>query len=118
MLLLDVNILVYAHRGELPQHPAAFRLIESLVNGDAPFGVPEMAFSSLVRIVTQSSFKPPSTAAQALDFCAAIIASPRCAVLYPSENHWRIFDRICRAAAVKGKLIADAYLAAFAIDRD
>jgi uncharacterized protein len=88
------------------------------VNGTQTFGVPEMGFASLVRIVTQSAFKPPSTVRTALDFCNAVMSSRSCLVLRPSERHWRIFEDLCRSSSgVKGKHVADAYLAAFAIDR-
>jgi len=118
VICLDVNVLVYAHRQDMPEHPEAKAFLEELASGDKAFAVPEMAFSSLVRIVTQSSFKPPSAVEQALDFCNAVISAPRCSVLRPSENHWGIFERVCRATGARGKLVADAYLATFAIDRD
>ena len=34
----------------------------------------------------------------------------------PGNRHWEIFTRLCREAEVKGNLIADAYLAALAIE--
>jgi predicted nucleic acid-binding protein len=34
----------------------------------------------------------------------------------PGVRHWEIFDRLCRAAGAKGSLVADAYLAALAIE--
>ena len=34
----------------------------------------------------------------------------------PGERHWDIFARLCRDASAKGNLVADAYLAAMAIE--
>jgi len=116
--LLDVNLLVYAHRADAPEHPEAARFLTDLILGERTFGIPEMAFGSLVRICTQAAFKPPSTTTQALDFCAAVMASPRCLVIRPSDGHWPIFDRLCRTMQLRGKVVADAYLASFALDRD
>ena len=118
MQLLDVNILVYAHRADSPEHPLVAPVLDALINGEQGFGVPEIVFSSLVRIVTQPALTPPSTPAQALDFCASVMSSPRCMVIQPSKTHWSTFDRICRQVSARGKLVADAYLAAFALDRD
>ncbi len=118
MLLIDVNVLVYAHRAELPQHPPFARFLEGLLAEERSFGVPEIALSSFVRVVTQPAFRPPSTTAEALDFCAALKSSPRCMIVQPSGRHWAIFDRLCRAAGARGKLVPDAYLAAFALDLD
>lgn len=118
MILLDVNVLIYAHRAEMPEHPAMIKFLTGLIGGDVMFGIPNVVFASLVRIATQPSWKPPSTPAQALDFCNSIQSSPHCLVVEPSKRHWEIFDRLCRSVNARGKLVADAYLAAFALDRD
>lgn len=34
----------------------------------------------------------------------------------PGPRHWGIFERLCEATRAKGNLIADAYLAALAIE--
>jgi toxin-antitoxin system PIN domain toxin len=117
VILLDVNVLVYAHRADSPEHPTFREFLDELLNGGSAFGVPEMVLSSVVRIATQSFQKPPSTTKDALEFCLSVRSSPKCHVLFPSPAHWSIFDRLCRAINAKGNLVADAYLAAFAIDR-
>ena len=118
MVIVDVNILVHAHRAEAPEHPLVAGFLRGLMNGGRPFGVPEIAFSGLVRITTQPAFKPPSTLDDALGFCQAVKASRHCLVLQPGEAHWSTFERLCRSANARGKVVADAYLAAFAIDLD
>ena len=35
----------------------------------------------------------------------------------PGARHWAIFERLCKHAGAKGNLVADAYLAALAIER-
>jgi len=37
-------------------------------------------------------------------------------VIQPRERHWRIFAQLCRAGAVTGKLVLDAWFAALAIE--
>jgi len=39
--------------------------------------------------------------------------SVRC---HPGERHWTIFEDLCARAQVKGNLVADAFLAAMAIE--
>ncbi|MEK7270556.1 MAG: PIN domain-containing protein, partial [Planctomycetota bacterium] len=41
---------------------------------------------------------------------------PNCVLLSPGKRHWDIFSGLCRKAGAKGNLIADAYLAALAIE--
>jgi predicted nucleic acid-binding protein len=36
--------------------------------------------------------------------------------LEPGPRHWEIFERLCRESGAKGNLVADAYLAALAIE--
>ena len=60
VMLLDVNILVYAFRDDADQHPPMAAFLNDLVNGTSMFGVPETCMSSLVRTVTQKAFRPPS----------------------------------------------------------
>lgn len=118
MLLLDVNILIHAHRGESPEHPAISSFLHRLCDGPASFGIPETVFLSLVRITTQPFWKPPSTLDQAIGFCNQLRALDHCLVLHPTDTHWSQFEQLCRRTNAKGKLVADAYLAAFALDRD
>lgn len=118
MILLDVNVLVYAHRAEMPHHPACRQLLEDLIDGGRTFGVPEVVFSGVVRVVTLPVWQPPSTIDEAIRFCDAVRSARRCLVIQPATGHWELFGELCRATGAKGKQVADAYLAAFALDRD
>jgi predicted nucleic acid-binding protein len=43
--------------------------------------------------------------------------SPEHAVtIAPGPRHWEIFSKLCREADARGNLVADAYLAALAIE--
>jgi len=61
-------------------------------------------------------FREPSPLAAALAFAAEVRNRPNCVVVAPGERHWAIFTRLCREAEAKGNLIADAYLAALALE--
>ena len=52
MLLMDVNVLVYAHRAEVPDHGRYRRWVEDLANGDEAFGLSETVLCGFLRIVT------------------------------------------------------------------
>ena len=41
---------------------------------------------------------------------------PQCVRVMPGPRHWDIFCALCDGAATKGNLVADAYLAALAIE--
>ena len=61
-------------------------------------------------------FSPPAPVEQALAFATALRTQPNAVVLAPGPRHWEIFERLCQAASAKGNLVADAYLAALAIE--
>ena len=117
MQLLDVNILVYAHRRDAVDHERYRIWLEDLVNADVLFGLADLVLSGFMRIVTHPRvFDPPSTLDDALQFVDPLRARPNAARVAPSEHHWSIFTELCRAAGAKGNLVPDAYLAALAIE--
>lgn len=117
MRLADVNVLIYAHREESPDHEAYARWLTALVTGAEPFGVSELAASGFVRIVTNPRvFNVPTPIALALDFVDELHARPTCVRVRPGPDHWSIFSRLCRQVGAMGKLVADAYHAALAIE--
>jgi len=117
MILLDVNILVYAHRGDAPHHGRYREWLETTVNADAAYGVCDLVLSGFLRVVTHPRiFHQPSPLESALAFAAELRDRPNCVLVTPGNRHWEIFNRLCRQADAKGNLIADAYLAALAIE--
>lgn len=117
MVLADVNVLVYAHRSDANRHAEYRRWLEELINGDAAFGISELALSGFLRVATHPRvFLDPSPLAAALEFVQKIRARPNCVVLPPGERHWNIFEGLCRAASARGNMIPDAYFAALAIE--
>ncbi len=117
MIVPDVNVLIYAHREESNDHPAYAGWLTDLVGGEEPFAVSEVALHGFVRIVTNPRvFPEPTPLASALAFVSELFKRPRCVRLRPGPGHWLIFERLCRQARVKGKLVADAYHAAVAIE--
>jgi len=119
MLLLDVNVLLYAHKQDLPQHPAYAEWLQTMVAASQTFAVTSALLSSFIRIATSPRiFKPPSSLDQALAFTEALRAQPHCHILEPSAAHWDIFTNLCREVNATGNLVPGTYLAALAIEQD
>ena len=117
MMLLDVNVLVYAHREDAAQHEAHRSWLEETLASDAAYGIAELVVSGFIRVVTHPRvFVDPSPLDTALEFADAVRARPNCVLVSPGVRHWEIFTRLCRAADARGNLVADAYLAALAIE--
>jgi len=115
--LCDVNVLVYAHREDAPNHAAFRDWLEDLINGDAAYGVSSLVSSGFIRVVTHPKvFNNPSPIAEALAFANQIREPPNAVAVEPWVMHWKIFERLCTGGGVKGNLVPDAYLAALAIE--
>ena len=117
MLLTDVNVLVYAHRTDAPDHAAYRKWLEELINSDQAYGFSNLVLSGFLRVVTHPRvFSPPSDLASAFAFTQGFRSQPNAVQVTPGPRHWDIFKSLSEAANVKGNLVPDAYLAALAIE--
>jgi uncharacterized protein len=117
MVLPDVNVLVYAHRKDAPNHSSYRRWLEACVGSDQAYGMADLVLAGFLRVVTHPKvFTPPSPLESALRFALELRSQTNCVAVAPGSRHWDIFVRLCGVAGVKGNLIPDAYLAALAIE--
>ncbi len=117
MKLLDVNVLLAAHRTDHPQFGTAKPWFDELIRTAEPFGAPRSVWASFVRLSTHRRvFSTPTSVSAAFGFATAVIAQPRYVGIEPGAGHERIFQRVCADADCSGDLVADAFLAAIAIE--
>jgi uncharacterized protein len=117
VLLPDVNVLIYAHRLESPEHPRYADWLRGLAEGPEPFALSELGASGFIRIVTNPKiWEEPTSTEDALEFIERLRQRSNARLLTYGPASWDVFARLCRAARARGKLIADAYHAALAIE--
>jgi hypothetical protein len=117
MILLDVNVLVYAFRADSPRHREYSDWLNDRVRQREAFGLSELVLSGVLRVLTHPRvFNPPTPTDRAIEFVEALRGQPNCVLLSPGARHWQIFRELCEKANAKGNLVADAYLAALAIE--
>jgi len=117
MKLLDVNILVQAHREDADRHVAVKSWLEKALAAPEVVAVSELALSGCVRIITHPRiFIDPTPLLEALEFVSDFHARENVLILNPGERHWPIFIDLCRKGEARGNLIADAYHAALSIE--
>ena len=115
MQLPDVNVLIYAHREDAPEHPRYAAWVRQLAEAEEPFAVAEIVLASFLRIVTNGKiFNPPTPMETAIAFCQRLVQWPRAVLIAPGRPHWDLFVDLC--ANIQGPLVSDAYLAALAIE--
>jgi toxin-antitoxin system PIN domain toxin len=117
MILMDVNILVYAHREDTTDHPAYRDWVEDTINGGSAYGVSELVLSGFIRVVTHPKvFEQPTPLEVALDFVTQIRSQPQAVSVRPGPRHWTIFEQLLRTNNATGNLVPDVYHAALAIE--
>ena len=117
MLLPDVNVLIYAHREDMPEHPRYAAWLKARVESPEPFALSELALSGFLRIVTNPKiFVDPTPLDRALRFVELLTSRRNAVSLRPGPQHWSIFRELCLQSQARAGLIADAYHAALAIE--
>jgi toxin-antitoxin system PIN domain toxin len=118
VILCDVNIYVYAHRKESPDHDRYRQWLAEVLAGSEAYGVSELTLSAFVRIVTNRRIYPrdPSPLKIAMEMANEVRSQPQAAIVAPGPRHWAIFAELCDKVGASGDAVPDAYLAALAIE--
>lgn len=92
MMLMDVNVLVYAHREDAKDHLAYREWLESVLNGDIAYAYSELVLSKFIRVVTHPKiFEQPSSLETAIAFSEQIRSVPNAVSLSPGIKQWSLF---------------------------
>ena len=116
--LLDVNVLINAHRAQQPHHGAARAWLEETLHAGEAFEMSQLVLSGFLRVVTMRSrfLTEPTPLAEALAFVDVIRTRRHHVPIRPGPRHFGLFADLLRQTAARGKLVPDAYLAALAIE--
>jgi toxin-antitoxin system PIN domain toxin len=115
--LLDVNVVLAAHRDDHPHFEPARAWLEDTLASRSPFCVADLVAGAFLRLATNSRiFTTPTPIAQAFAYLQALRSQPAHVVLGPGSAHLELLEGICRDADVTGDLVPDAQLAAIAIE--
>ena len=117
MKLLDANILLYAYDASSAHHRACRTWLEQVFNGEETVALPWQSVLAFVRIATNPrAVRQPLSGQQACAIVAIWLERPSVAIIGPAERFWEIFREQVIEAQVSGPLIADAALAALALE--
>lgn len=117
MIVLDVNLLLYAYGAASPRHKEARAWLEKVFSSTEPLGLPWQTLAAFIRIVTNPRLpgfrRSPEEAARTVD---EWLEQPNVRVLTPGDDHWSIFRRMIVEGQASGPLVSDAQLAALTIE--
>ena len=117
MILVDANILVYAHVGSLPQHERARTWLDTALSGSSRVGLPWPSLLGFLRLVTNPRvFQRPESRAGARAHVAAWLDADVAWIPQPTDRHRDVFASLLAAPGMQANLVPDAHLAALAIE--
>ena len=117
MILIDANLLIYAHVNNLPQHFAAKDWLDECLNAPAPVGLPWPSLLGFLRIVTNPRiFERPESIKDAWKQVKEWLECPSVWIPRPAERHGEILEGLLVGLNITANLVPDAHLAALAIE--
>jgi toxin-antitoxin system PIN domain toxin len=117
MFLLDVNVVLAAHRDDHPHHRPVRAWFDAMLAGDEPFAVPVTVWASFLRLATNRMiFEVPTPRADAFAFIEATRAQPLHVPIAPGARHLSILRRLCDEGDAVGHLVAAAAIGAVAVE--
>lgn len=117
MILIDANLLIYAHVKNLPQHVAAKGWLDKCLNASAPVGLPWPSLLGFLRIVTNPRiFERPESIKDAWKQVKEWLECPSAWIPRPAERHVEILEGLIVDLNITANLVPDAHLAALAIE--
>lgn len=117
MQLPDVNVLIYAHREDSPEHERYAEWLRALATSPEPFALSSVTLAGFLRITTNPRiFDDPTPPDDALAFCENLLSRPLAVLTQPGAQHPAILADLIRSSGIRGAEVTDAYIAAVAIE--
>ena len=117
MILVDANLLIYAHVTSFRQHEKARTWLDNQLNGNAPVGLPWHSVLGFVRLVSNPRiFEQPETIGGAWKQVEEWLECSPVWIPQPTERHREILGPLLINHTPRANLVPDAHLAALAIE--
>ena len=117
MILVDVNILIYATDRRSPQHAVARDWLDRQLTDSVALGMPWVSLLGFLRLSTNSRIMPrPLSIAAAWGEVMAWLSCEPVWIPQPTERHSEVLGELLALPGVHGNLVTDAHLAALAIE--
>jgi uncharacterized protein len=117
MIIVDVNLLIYAVNEDAPNHRKAKSWLAAMVSGTETVGLPWIVLLAFLRLTTRPGlFKKPLRVETAFDLVDAWLQQHSVIVPEPTSRHLRTLRDLVLPLGTGGNLTSDAHLAALAIE--
>ena len=117
MKLVDVNLLLYATDERSPRHHAASSWFDGLLAGDEPVAFAWAVILAFLRLSANPRiFEQPLSMDKAFEVVQSWVTHPCAVIVHPGDRHLTLVHQLLRPLGTAGNLVADAHLAALAIE--
>jgi uncharacterized protein len=117
VILVDANLLVYAANHAAPEHARARAWLDDRLNGTARVGLPWPSLLAFVRLATNPLVvREPTSPASAWRQVEAWLSCEPAWIPLPGTEHSTILGPLLETSGMTSRLVADAHLAALAIE--
>lgn len=116
MIAVDTNLLVYAHRPEMPFHERARQVLTEAVAASEPVCIPWPCAHEFLAVVSNPRiFRDPTPMDVALDAVKHLLASLSGGFLAEGKGYLDALERTARPALLQGAIVHDARVAALCV---
>jgi toxin-antitoxin system PIN domain toxin len=117
MILLDVNVLLYAYDSSSAHHESARKWLENSISSTRAVRLAWLTITAFLRITTNfRAMQFPLTEQEACSAVSSLLEHSSVGILNPGPRHWSILERLICETGTRGPLVMDAHLAALAIE--
>jgi hypothetical protein len=117
VILLDVNILIYAGNQDAPLHSRAKSWLEATISGTETIGIPWTVLLAFLRLTTRPGlFRNPMPLDAAFDVIDSWLEQPSVTIIDPGPRHRAVLRGVLSPIGTGGNLTSDAHLAALALE--
>ena len=117
MILIDANILIYAHVSSFAQHNLARDWLDQQLNASTSVGLPWPSMLAFLRLVTNPRvFEHPEPIHDAWQQVRTWLKSETTWIPQPTERHADLLGEFLALPGVHGNLVPDAHPAALAVE--
>ena len=117
MILVDANLLIYAHDSASAHHEIARGWLEEVLSKPEQVGLAWVVILAFLRVATNRRLRPNApSVAEAVEIVTGWLERPTVALVHPGERHWEILRNLLEEGQAPGPLVMDAHVAALAIE--
>jgi toxin-antitoxin system PIN domain toxin len=117
--LVDANVLIYAVNDADPRHHDARAWLDGALVDSEPIGFAWIAVLAFLRLTTRLGLFPnPLPPAAAIERVRAWLVQPAALVVEATPRHFDVLAGLLVQIGTGGNLVADAHLAALAVEHD